>query len=306
MRKSTVLIVSSKPDWHGQRLVDALAKADAVPVVSALDACRFEIVDGMPKVMLPHCQDRMPDAVVVRTVGAGSFEQVTVRLSILHALHHMGVLVYNPPAAIERCVDKSMTSFLLAQAGLPTPPTWTTESADQARHIVKTETDSGNRVVVKPLFGAQGIGLKLLDSPDQLPAAETVAGIYYLQRYVPSPQDKWRDWRVLVVDGKAEAAMMRVGKSWITNVRQGASCVASPAVGDLARLAEQAAKAVGTHYAGVDLILDRDERFTILEVNSMPAWRGLQSVTECDIAELLVADILKRIPASANLRHGRA
>ena len=35
---------------------------------------------------------------------------------------------------------------------------------------------------------------------------------------------------------------------------------------------------------------DRDGRALVLEVNSMPAWRGLQTVTEDPIAEHLAAD----------------
>lgn len=302
--KPRVLIVSSRPDWHGQRLLNALTKAGADARVTSLDACGFAIGKGPSGLSIPECQDRLPDAVVVRTVGGGTFEQVTMRLSVLHALHDLGVVVYNPPRAIERCVDKSMTSFILSHAGLPTPPTWTTESPVIAADIVAEEAAMGNRVVLKPLFGAQGIGLKLMDSPDQLPAPDSIGGAFYLQRYIPAPENKWRDWRVLVVGGKAEAAMMRVGTSWITNVRQGASCVAAPAAGDLAQLSIEAAKAVGALYAGIDLVLDQDGRFTILEVNSMPAWRGLQSVTEFDVATLLASDIMKLLPLHSPRRAG--
>ena len=41
--------------------------------------------------------------------------------------------VYNDARAIERSVDKSMTSLLLHAAGVPTPPTWAIESADAMR-----------------------------------------------------------------------------------------------------------------------------------------------------------------------------
>ena len=54
---------------------------------------------------------------------------MTKRLGVLHALREFGVPVYNDARAIERSVDKSMTSLLLRAAGVPTPPTWATESA---------------------------------------------------------------------------------------------------------------------------------------------------------------------------------
>ena len=68
--------------------------------------------------------ESLPDAVVVRSMSGGTFEAVTLRLGILHALRERGVLVWNDARAIERCVDKSMTSFLLAHAGIATPATW--------------------------------------------------------------------------------------------------------------------------------------------------------------------------------------
>jgi glutathione synthase/RimK-type ligase-like ATP-grasp enzyme len=40
-----------------------------------------------------------------------------------------------------------------------------------------------------------------------------------------------------------------------------------------------AAASVGADVAAVDILYDRDERPSVLEVNSMPAWSGLQKVT---------------------------
>jgi ribosomal protein S6--L-glutamate ligase len=56
-----------------------------------------------------------------------------------------------------------------------------------------------------------------------------------------------------------------------------------------------AAAAVGADHAGVDLIEDAEGVLQILEVNSMPAWQGLQSVTEVDIARELARDLLARV-----------
>ena len=45
-------------------------------------------------------------------------------------------------------------------------------------------------------------------------------------------------------------------------------------------------------YAGVDIIRDHHGRYSVLEVNSIPAWKGLQSVSKVSIADLLVDDFL--------------
>jgi RimK family alpha-L-glutamate ligase len=225
-------------------------------------------------------------------VGTGSFEQVTMRLGLLHALRELGVWVINDARAIERCVDKSMTSFLLQRHGIPTPPTWAIESRDAAKDIVRAEARPGQPLVLKPLFGSQGRGLRLIERLRDLPKAEEVQDVFYLQHYVSGPTAGWRDWRVFVVGGRAVAAMIRHGVQWRTNAAQGARCQAVPANGEIAKLAVRAASAVGADYAGVDIIQDGGGRYLVLEVNSMPAWRALQTATGIKIAELLAAHIL--------------
>ena len=59
-----------------------------------------------------------------------------------------------------------------------------------------------------------------------------------------------------------------------------------------------AAAAVGASFAGVDILYDADAQPIVLEVNSMPAWSGLQKVTPVDIASILATDLL----AAAGLR----
>ena len=54
----------------------------------------------------------------------------------------------------------------------------------------------------------------------------------------------------------------------------------------------RAAACVGADYAGVDVLVDRDGQATVLEVNSMPGWKGLQAVSGASIAEHIVASLL--------------
>jgi len=204
------------------------------------------------------------------------------------------VPVYNPVRAIETSVDKAMTSLLLHRAGVPTPPTWVMESAAQARALLMREAAGGHEVVLKPLFGSQGNGLRRLAAPADLPPAAEYRDVYYLQRFVGSATGNWEDYRVLVVGGRSRAAMTRRGASWINNVAQGARCLPAPAGPALFRMAEAASQALGMAYAGVDLMRDRDGRLTVIEVNSIPAWRGLQTVVKDDVAALLVNDFLDR------------
>ena len=81
--------------------------------------------------------------------------------------------------------------------------------------------------------------------------------------------------------------------NWVTNVARGGVCESVPCAGKLAELAVAAASAVGAAYCGVDLIEDEARGHLVLEVNSMPAWRGLQGVTDVDIADRISAHVLE-------------
>lgn len=221
-----------------------------------------------------------------------------MRLGILHALRELDVLVWNDARAIERCVDKSMTSFLLARSGIPTPDTWAVQDLAAARAIVAREAARGP-LVLKPLFGSQGRGLRLILTPDELPPPGDIAGVYYLQRFVGVERDGFHDFRLLVSRGRVVAAMMRHSAEWITNIKRGGRPVTVVANDDTKALAIRAAAAVGADFAGVDILYDRDQRPSVLEVNSMPAWSGLQKVTSAGIAGLLAADLVAALDGRA-------
>jgi RimK family alpha-L-glutamate ligase len=286
-----IALFIDEPDWHTRRLVAAFVARDAEVVAGSLRDCAFELGAGGAGIVVPGFAGRLPDAVLVRNIAAGSFEQVTLRLSLLHALAAAGVAVVNHARAIERCVDKAMTSFLLHRAGIPIPPTLASESESE---VGRWRAARGEELVAKPLFGSQGRGLVRIPPGEALPPAEDHAGVRYLQRFV-GRDSGWRDYRVMVVGGEPVAAMIRHGRSWITNVRRGARCEAIPVTAPLAELAVAAAAAVEADYAGVDLIEDRAGRLLVLEINSMPAWKGLQSVVPCDIADRVAAHVLARL-----------
>ena len=59
-------------------------------------------------------------------------------------------------------------------------------------------------------------------------------------------------------------------------------------------LAEQASQALEMDYAGVDLMRDYEGNALVIEVNGIPAWKGLQSDSDVSIARCLINDLLDR------------
>jgi RimK family alpha-L-glutamate ligase len=294
-RDLRIVIITDEPGWHGRELSRAFSGRGHPAVNVSSTACHLDLSGGDARVVIPQFED-LPTGVFVRGVPGGSLEQVILRLDVLHALREMGVVVYNDARAIERTVDKAMTSFLLMRHGIPTPATWAVESPTQARAIVLDETKRGHRLVAKPLFGSQGIGVQLVEGVDDLLAAEGLNGVYYLQRFVEKSSSDWCDLRVFVVEGRAIAGMYRRNAAhWLTNRAQGARCEALSLEPTLSALAVAAARAVEIDYAGVDLIPLAQGGFTVTEVNSIPAWQGLQSVSSINIADALAAHFFSRI-----------
>ena len=118
-------------------------------------------------------------------------------------------------------------------------------------------------------------------------------GVYYLQRFLGVERDgAFRDFRLLVWQGRMIAAMMRHAPHWITNVKRGGRPIAVVPDRAMMELALRAAAAVGADFAGVDILHDTDGQPTVLEVNSMPAWSGLQKVTTLNIAAVVATGLV--------------
>jgi len=129
-----VALFAARGDRHTRELKAAFARRGVAAVSLRLEDCDFDSESPFGLRLANLAEP--PIGAIVRTVSAGSFEAVTRRLGVLHALRALGVPVWNDATAIERCVDKSMTTFLLARAGLPVPPSWTVEGIDAARRLV--------------------------------------------------------------------------------------------------------------------------------------------------------------------------
>lgn len=227
------------------------------------------------------------DAAVVRTMPSGSLEQIVFRVDVLHAAVDAGVKVLNPPRAIETCVDKYLTNVRLARAGLLTPPTHVAQQADDA---LEAFDRLGRDAVLKPIFGSEGRGMVRLTDPETAWRAfhvlERTGQVIYLQQFVRHPG--W-DLRVFVIAGRVVAAMRRSScGDWRTNVARGGTAEPVELCTPEAKLAVQAAEAVGCPVAGVDLLPGPRGEMYVIEVNAVPGWRALAPVSGVDVAAKVV------------------
>lgn len=287
-----IAIFTDDPGWHGKQLRLAFAaRGYRVDYVSLTD-CRIQLEEGFLPIYIPGFTQSLPDAVFVRGVPGGSLEEVVLYLDILHSLKILGVPVYNDGHAIERSVDKGMTSFLLQLHKVPTPATWVLRDRQQALIIAEQQLKLGHKLISKPIFGSQGEGIRRIEKISDLFWLSHSHGVYYLQRFVQCAGEGYSDWRVFVVQGKVVATMRRRGIHWLNNVARGATCEAMKNNPQISSVAINACSALQMDYAGVDIICTEAGDYQVIEVNSIPAWKGLESVCKVHVAELLVDDLL--------------
>lgn len=232
------------------------------------------------------------DALITRPIGRGSVEELLFRMDFLHKLERLGLPIINPPLAIERAVNKYCSLTLFQENGLPVPRTAVTESPDEA---LKCFRELGGDVVVKPLFGSRGVGATRITNPDIATRVFlTISfyhGVLYLQEFIPHGGS---DIRAFVIGDRVAAAMRRMSTNWKTNVSMGAKPVSLNLSGELESLAVKAAKVIGCKVTGVDII-EGPEGPVVIELNSQPGWKGLQSVTKINIADEIVSYVLSEL-----------
>jgi len=212
-------------------------------------------------------------------------------MDLLHRLERLGMYILNPPSAIERSVDKYYALSLLEENGLPVPKTVVAESADAALSAFE---DLGGDIVIKPIFGSRGIGSTRVSDIDIAErifrALDFNHQVIYIQEFIPHGDF---DLRLLVLGNEVSASMKRVSASWKTNISLGAKPVPYNPPREIKKLAVNAAEILGCELAGID-ILQTDKGPFLLEVNSQPGWRGLQTTTKISISDKIAEYILSK------------
>lgn len=288
---SEIAIITDDPGWHGQQLKQSLSQRGYIPRYVRLQDCHFDLNSDTPKIDLPGFSS-LPAGVFVRGVPGGSLEEVVYYLDILHGLEYAGVPIFNNTRAIERSVDKGMTSYLLKLNNVSTPNSFISSDLHYINKRLREGVEAGKRFVLKPIFGSQGKGLQRFDDRSQFIDYQEMHGVMYVQEYVDAGGSVGVDYRVFVVGNEVIASMKRTGESWITNVAQGGKVEAINLDAAVEQMALNATRVTGLEYAGVDLIKDQAGKFWVTEVNSVPAWKGLQQTTSKKVAEIIVDKFL--------------
>lgn len=230
-----------------------------------------------------------PKRILVRGFGANVTQKIFFRLDILRVIEEYGIRLINSRDSLEIASDKFLTSVFLEKHNIPTPKTIVCEDPHDALQMYE---ELGKDVIIKPLFGSKGIGISRLNDRGFAENVILTLGqlneVFYLQEFIEHYN---RDIRIFVIGNEAIAGMYRVSDNWKTNVYAGAEVKPIELTSELKELAVKSAQITKTEIAGVD-ILESEEGYYVIEVNSIPGFTALQKVTDINIPEKVISYFL--------------
>jgi len=167
------IITRNKDGWCSTQLRKAIRKRNITPSCFSFSQLLAR-VKYAPQASVDETDVlRELSALITRPIGRGSLEEIIFRMDILHRLERSGMLIINPPVAIECCADKYHALALLEERGLPVPRTGVTENPEEA---LKAFYELGGDIVVKPLFGSRGAGSTRISDPK---SPEECSGLFH-------------------------------------------------------------------------------------------------------------------------------
>lgn len=287
MSRDRILCLGTGDGWHSSQLREAAESLDGDLQFATYESLRTKVGRGGCEVFCESGSTNDFDAILTRTMPAGSLEQITFRLATLHQLRSDGrIAIVNPPRALEIAIDKFATLAHVSGLGFAVPETIVAQSRSSAIDAFRM---LGGDCVVKPMFGGEGRGVMRIQDAElawyTFSTLEQLDAVIYVQQFV-APGG--RDTRLLVIGDDVIAVRRTNSDDFRTNVISGAKAESlEPSAAQIC-MAKQICGSLGLKFAAVDLIDSDDGGQKVLEVNAIPGWKGAQKVTSINIAQRIV------------------
>ena len=279
------ILSRNKNLYSTKRLIEATEQRGHEAVVLDTLRCYMNSSSAKPSIHYKGEEIQHFDAVIPRIGSSITF----YGCAVLRQFEMMGVYPLNESVAISRARDKLRSSQLLSRKGIGIPITAFANRPDDIKDMIKMV--GGAPVVMKLLEGTQGIGVVLAENEK---AAESVIQAFMglntnilVQEFIAEAGGA--DIRCLVIGDKVVAAMKRQAPEgeFRSNLHRGGTAELVKLTSEERRTAVSAAKTMGLNAAGVD-ILRSNRGPVVMEVNSSPGLRGIETASGIDVAGIMV------------------
>ncbi len=212
-------------------------------------------------------------------------------------LESKGIPVINSFQTSSSCGNKLLSTLILSKAGIPTPKTFAAFSSESALNAIEKV---GYPAIIKPVIGSWGRLISLAKDNYGAKAVfehremmnNALLRIYYIQEMIKRPP---RDIRIIVLDDDVVTAIYRksTNDTWKTNVALGAIVSQCKITDEIRDLAIRSSKAMGGGILAVDAMESKDG-ILVHEVNSTIEFRGAASVSNVDIADMILDYVARK------------
>lgn len=286
-----IVLSTNKELYSTKRLVEAgEARGHTVKVMNHTK-CYVVMESGSTEIYYRDNPVRNVDAIIPRIGSSVTF----YGSSMIRQFEMQKVFTTLSSLALVRSRDKLRATQILARHNVGIPKTAFANHPTDIDSLIKQV--GGTPLIVKLLEGTQGLGVVLAETKK---AAKSVIEAFYglsanilVQEFIAEANGA--DIRAIVVGGKVVAAYKRQGLEgdFRSNIHRGGSGSKIKLTKIEKEAAIGAAKALGLEIAGVDM-LQSSRGPLILEVNSSPGFKGVESTTNIDVAGKIIEYIEKQ------------
>ena len=280
------ILSNGNANYSTKRLVAEAEKRGHEVRVIKYKNCYLSLDEKHPNVFYKGEKLPMFDAVLPRI----SNSMTRYGCAIVRQLEMQGMWTVSSSIAITRARDKLRSQQILAKAGVDTPKTLVSRNTADLDDLLE---QIGLPMIIKLATGTHGNGVVLADTKKAAKSALQALYLYnedgtnvLLQEYIK--ESAGMDIRALVVGSRVVASMKRqsLDDDFRSNLHKGGEGTSIKLTPEEKHIAVRAAKAMGLHFAGVDLM--RSNRGPlVLEVNASPGF-GIEKVTGRNVAEKVI------------------
>lgn len=280
------ILSNGNANYSTKRLVEEAEKRGHTVKVIKYKNCYMSLDDKHPNVFYHGKKLTKFDAIIPRI----SNSMTRYGTAIVRQFEMQGTWTASSSIAITRARDKLRAAQIMTKNGVDTPKTLVSRNTTDIDDLLE-QVDLP--VIIKLATSTHGNGVVLAETKK---AAKSTLQAFYLynedgtniliQEYIK--ESSGTDIRAFVVGSQVVASMKRqsLDDDFRSNLHKGGEGTPVKLTPEEKRVAVKAAKAMGLHIAGVDLMRS-DRGPLVLEVNASPGF-GIEKVTGRNIAEKII------------------
>lgn len=281
------LYTSLKVDHESiEALLTALkshAKVDSISILNPLDLEISASKDGIIFDFNGSFLDKESfDLVIIR----GGFSDVTTTIEVIKHCHETGIKVFdNNLHRVRYLINKKADIIKFAKAGIRIPQTKFYSNLNELK-----KGELGWPVIIKTIGTGQGKNVAIAHSFEEAEQIITTLDQRLTKLIFQQFIDYEKDIRLFVLGNEVVGAMRRIPQEgeFRANFSLGGDVEVFDAPQDMKTLAIQAAQACELHMSGVDVLVDKQGGYWILEANRTPGIAGISKALGFNVAEMVV------------------